>query len=195
MDIATRIDLLYEALGRVRAKTPPRIPLVKTQMADGSVSLRTDFSGGQSKQAMHLDCVALVDAIASLKDHLRIWCEENARQFHGDQLINNNRDVAIVHDLWNMNKHSKLNRKPRSGSHPRCQNFRRLLGISGGQEAMWIISTDGADMKQAKGTGEFVTTADVVDENGEDLGRLDEIAKRAVGAWSEVISAATGKPV
>ena len=60
---------------------------------------------------------------------------------------------------------------------------------------MWIISTDGADMKQAKGTGEFVTTADVVDENGEDLGRLDEIAKRAVGAWSEVNSAATGKPV
>ena len=38
-----------------------------------------------------------------------------------DQLIDSNRDVAIIHDLRNLDKHAELNRPSRSGLSPRLQ--------------------------------------------------------------------------
>jgi hypothetical protein len=61
----------------------------------------------------------LVNNIACLKDYLKAWCKKNGRPFTGDQLIDGNRDVAIIHDLWNLDKHAELNRPSRSGLSPR----------------------------------------------------------------------------
>ena len=49
----------------------------------------------------------LLNNIACLKDHLKSWCKKNNKPFAGDQLINSNRDVAIIHDLWNLDKHAE----------------------------------------------------------------------------------------
>jgi hypothetical protein len=57
--------------------------------------------------------------IASLKDHLKAWCEEHGATFRGDNVLNSSREAAIIHDLWNIAKHGKLNKPPRSTFTPR----------------------------------------------------------------------------
>jgi hypothetical protein len=81
---------------------------VKPQLETGPtyVSMNVDFNAA----------TLLIANIASLKDHLKAWCKLKGVPFNGDALINSNNAVALIHDLWNVDKHAELTSKPRSGS-------------------------------------------------------------------------------
>ena len=61
----------------------------------------------------------LLNNIACLKDHLKSWCKKNGKPFTGDQLMDSNRDAAIIHDLWNLDKHGGPSHDSKSGLSPR----------------------------------------------------------------------------
>ena len=55
--------------------------------------------------------------------------------FHGNALITSNKAVALVHDLWNIDKHAELNSPPRSGHKPKLTELQTALTVSAGSAA------------------------------------------------------------
>ena len=122
----------------------------------------------------------LLNNIACLKDHLKAWCSKNGKPFTGEDLINNNQDVAIIHDLWNLDKHAELNRPSRSGLSPRFQSPPVAAIVP--KDSSFVLDfkmVDGRLQSQVN----LRIAAIVVDEHGNSLGSLEDIALRAVTAW------------
>lgn len=114
-----------------------------------------------------------------------MWCDRNGKPFAGDTLINSNRDVAIVHDLWNLDKHGELNRRSRSGLSPRLREAAQSEMVWKGQEdkqATVTIPGFGGPI-QAKDGAALRVVATVVDKDGIFLGDLEDICEKAVAAW------------
>jgi hypothetical protein len=158
-----------------------------------------DFSGNQVNLANI--ATLLLANIACLKDHLKTWCQKNGRPFDGDDLINSNRDVAIVHDLWNLDKHAELKRPPRSGFHPEIRRLHRPLALSIGPgtegEAMFMFDPrTGAMTVPASGTGSvsLQLRGEVVDESGGVLGDFSAICEKAALGWEGALLKA-GVPI
>jgi len=163
--------------------------------------LLVDFNQGTTEVGLANIASLLIANIACMKDHLKAWCAKNGKSFDGENLINTNKDVAIVHDLWNMDKHSDLNRPPRSGHRPKVQNLRQSLNLSTGTNAgssteVTIDSRTGRMKTERKGGGSvnLVINGDVVDEYGVLLGDIASICERATTAWEQTLSRA-GVPV
>jgi hypothetical protein len=122
----------------------------------------------------------LLNNIACLKDHLKAWCNKNGKPFTGEYLINNNQNVAIIHDLWNLDKHAELNRRSRSGLSPTFQSPPIAAIVPKGSSFV-------LDFKMVNGRLQSPVNlriaAIVVDEHGNSLGSLEDTALRAVTAW------------
>lgn len=84
-------------------------------VVDGGVYAELDFNKDSDEAELANQADLLIQNIASIKDHLKVWCKKYGANFGGDDLIDSNRAVALVHDLWNTSKHGELNRPPRSG--------------------------------------------------------------------------------
>ncbi|MBL7066623.1 MAG: hypothetical protein ISS29_02020 [Candidatus Marinimicrobia bacterium] len=154
---------------------------------------QTEFSTGQSMDALH-NCISLLIAnIASLKDHLKAWCSKNGMEFRGEELVNSNTDVSIVHDLWNIDKHLSLNKPPRSGFTPHIANLKQNMvlttGSNKGDSIGMTIDPITGKMKISTiggGSASVVITADVIDENEKSHGDLLQICKGAIDAWEKM---------
>jgi len=158
-----------------------------------------DFSGNQVNLAN--TATLLVTNIACLKDHLKAWCQKNGRPFEGDDLINSDREVPIVHDLWNLDKHAELNRPPRSGFRPEIRNLRRPLrlstGTGAGSEALFMFDPRTGTMTfRASGTGSvsLQLQGEVVDESGRVVGEFSAICEKAAVGWEGALLRA-GVPI
>ena len=129
----------------------------------------------------------LINNIACLKDRLNVWCRKNGKPETGDQLINGNRDVAIIHDLWNLDKHSELNRPSRSGLSPRLlqppQTTLEFKITTTEETPLLVLSPLGEGKVLAHEFANARITATVVDKDGNTLGELEPICLRAVAAW------------
>jgi hypothetical protein len=142
-----------------------------------------DLSQGTNSATAANRVSLLLHNIACLKDHLNAWCEENGKQEKptvGDKLIDSNKDVAIIHDLWNLDKHAKLKRPSRSRLDPKLQGPPQpAFNITGSQGGFSFRMVNGV----MQGTGDLRITAMVVDIDGNQLGNFESIALRAVAAW------------
>src|ERR1700692_4676107 len=122
MDIEQKLEQLYAALRelQVTEKLSSIKPTVKRVGNEYLTSI--DFTQGADRATAANRVSLLLNNIACLKDHLKSWCKKNGKAFTGDHLIDSNRDVAIIHDLWYVDKHAELNRPSRSGLSPRFQH-------------------------------------------------------------------------
>ena len=139
----------------------------------------------------------LVANIASLKDHLKVWCKQKGVTFQGDALINNNEAVALVHDLWNVDKHAELNSPPRSGITPRLQNIQTALTITAGTSvgSGAFFSMDPLTGKITTGTSgegsvQLALTAQIVDAAGTVIADFTETCTEAMDAWATAFQTA-----
>lgn len=143
----------------------------------------------------------LVANIACMKDHLKVWCQKQGTTFEGESLVNTNQSVALIHDLWNIDKHAELNRPPRSGHKPKLVRLRKVLSISSGPQA----NSGGFfafNMKTGKvisgtsngGAVQLALTAEIVDENNVKLGEFSRVCEQATVAWEQELKKA-GVPV
>ncbi len=153
-----------------------------------------DFSGGASDAELANDASLCIANIACLKDHLKAWCKANGKPFDGDVLIDSNLDVAIIHDLWNRDKHYEL-KWSRSKLYPEVRNIIRAAQLSTlAQAGSWVTITvdhqTGRLKTQGDGKVELVIDADVVDFSSTRVGSLLETAERTVAAWEQALTAA-----
>lgn len=150
-----------------------------------------DFTEGKKDHELANDVSSVITRIASLKDLLKAWCERRKVDFEGDRLIDSHRDVAIIHDLWNLDKHYKLTRASRSKLSPRISGYSRGARFDG---QSWLEETpDGGLRSAGPGQVEHVTDAKIVDENGNHIGNLYEIAQSAVEQWTAAFQRAGAK--
>ena len=152
-----------------------------------------DFNQGKSEEELRDRSLNLIANIASIKDHLKNYCDDKNKVFEGDALINSNMSVAVVHDLWNADKHGKLNQS-RSGKHPKLQDVRQSLRLKTGTEAgsgvLFQMDFNGNSRVDAEigGSAELVLDGDVVDVGGNRLGKFQDICESAVEAWEKELS-------
>jgi hypothetical protein len=185
-----KIRQLHEALGSMRSPNIEAVQVERGSAAD-HYYVKVDFNQGRTEANLSNVATLLVANIACLKDHLKAWCEKHAKPFEGETLINSNRDVAIIHDLWNTDKHAVLDR-PRSGHKPKLEEIRQTLvlstGASGGTVLRMEMSTGKLLARSlADGSAGLRVTARIVDEDGTLLGELSEVCQRATSAWEQAL--------
>jgi hypothetical protein len=184
-----RIRQLHRALEQVRTEDLASVR-PRTGLVSNTYVVRVDFSGGTSDADL-ANIVSLVVAnIARLKDHLKAWCKTHSKPFRGDILIDSSRDVGIIHDLWNRDKHFDLTNS-RSGLNPEIRNISRVARLSTQARvgSFVAMTLDSRGKLQTRGDGkvELVIDADIVDSTGARLGGLIEIAERATTEWEAAL--------
>jgi hypothetical protein len=194
--ISLRIRQLHHALGEARSSDDSLIHVERVN-EPGRNELRVDFSGGASDAELANSVSLLIANIACLKDYLKNWCNARHAPFHGDTLINSNRDVAIIHDLWNRDKHAALNRS-RSNLFPVLGPIQRVASLSVGKigsAAGMFFNFDTCRLEKiGDGKIEFVLNAEIFDDAGQRVGELMQVSERAVDAWTKMFREA-GVPI
>lgn len=171
-----------------------------TRLKDGQSQVTTKVSTGADKVDLNNQADLVLGSIYSLKENLKIWCKNKGIPFNGDNLIDSNKnDVALVHDLHNVRKHGKLNRRPRSGRIPKL----KILGeavpkIEYGTTIALNINPDGSisgAVANPDGTpADISLNARIVDQKGNNLGDFVEICNKAIDLWTIEIQNA-GVPI
>ena len=183
-----RINRIYDALARLGNGNLAGIKPQFSNFSSG-VQMVVDFNCNSTEAELENATQILITNIASIRDHLKEWCEQKNTDFKGDSLINTNRSVALVHDLWNIDKHAKLDRKPRSGVIPSLRELRRSLvlttGTAAGSAVSFSMDMDGNQSIQTEngGSAKLEIVGRVVDQNGKDLGDFRTICEAAIDAW------------
>ena len=162
-------------------------------VAYGHRYTRIDFNRNRDPIALANAASLLIANIASIKDYLKVWCRERNVPFEGDVLINSNRSVALIHDLWNMDKHGELN-MPRSGHKPHLTDIQTSLQLTCGTGGAFLfVDPNTGKITTGAGDGgavELVLDAKIADEAGNVLGDFTKTCIEAVEAWSNALSAA-----
>ena len=188
-----KLRQMHAALGALSSSDLTSIQPQITR-TDSHVYTAVDFNQNSDVVALANAASLVVANIASLKDHLKAWCKKQGVAFDGDKLINSNRSVALVHDLWNVDKHAELNTLPRSGHTPKLVGLSTALSISAGTEAdaSAFYSMDPRTGKLTTGTTgggkvELVLVAQIVDDNGTILGDFTQVCTEAAETWSTAL--------
>src|ERR1700722_9806056 len=181
MGIEQKVEQMYKALEAM--EVTEKLASVKPEFrrAGMSFAVKFDFKKGTDTATAANRASQLLANIACLKDHLKVWCDKNGKPFAGDALIDANRDVAIVHDLWNFDKHSELKRS-RSRLFPRFLDppHTSMVFKGGvGKQPMLQIPVFGGPM-QVKDGASLRITATVIDKDGNALGDFENICEKAV---------------
>lgn len=191
-DIVQRIRRMYYALAQTKNNEVSKIVPLLHGLPIEFVWL-VDFNQGKSEAELHDKAFNLIANIASIKDHLKLFCENRSKQFRGDDLIDTNLSVGLVHDLWNTDKHGAL-KKSRIGHFPRLRELRQSLRLTtGGEEGSFVsfqMSIDGTSKFEASGGGksELVIDGVVEDRYGKRLGGFQEICETAIKEWENELS-------
>jgi len=197
------IDALDQKIRRMHAALEglgsDDLSTIKPQFgqADDYYYTKVDFNQDADEIELANAALLLVANIASMKDHLKAWCKRQGVAFYGEALINSNRAVALIHDLWNIDKHAELDKPPRSGHTPKLQGLQKSLVLSAGNSAGSgaFFSMDPRTGKVTHGTSgggsvQLALVAQIVDEAGNVLGDFTETCTQAVEEWVKALSAA-----
>lgn len=207
----TKKDILIDKVRRAEAALMNiddaefRSAMVSADWTGGRITI--DTSPGESNEDINNLAYMLIANIASLKDHLKEYCKEAGKaceavdvsdcnknvKFIGDVLINNNRDVGIIHDLWNSDKHAG-NVKSRSKLFPTLHNLSRCIWITDGEEQL-VFSWEnrGPESPASREQRMRVENATnrisglIKDNSGNGIGELHEVCCRAFVAWKATI--------
>jgi hypothetical protein len=194
-----KIKQMHKALGGLKQSD---LSTVKPEVISSEQVLyvSVDFKQGHTEEGLANIASLLIANIASIKDHLKVWCDKNNVSFKGENLINRDRNVAHVHDLWNIDKHATLNRKPRSGHLPHIQGLNQMLSVStgaaAGSSSLFTMDMNGKMKAQTTGSGSvnLAITGQVVNANGDLLGDFGDICEKATTAWEQELKQA-GVPI
>ena len=171
-----------------------RLP-ARVEKSHKRISFIQDFSGGLTDEDFSNLAQSLIDNIANLKDHLRKWATHNGRDKSlVDRTFKGSFELRVIKDLSNNDKHGY---PPRQGGHsgraPKLVNPRRILrlttGASKGSSVVMTLGPDGRPMIFGSGSGMAILRGDVVDDKGEIIGDLHDIANKAIEDWAGLLSA------
>jgi hypothetical protein len=115
-------------------------------------------------------------------------------------LINSNQSVGLIHDLWNLDKHGKLNRQSRSGIFPRIVELTVALRVVaevvpfGAPLVQFDLTGNRSVQEMNAGAGKVQLVGDIVDQNGNHIADLTGTCEAAINAWTALMIQA-GVPI
>jgi hypothetical protein len=118
--IEQKIGQLHAALAEMRIKEELVSIEPETHEVENGCVISASLNSVVDQGTAANRVTVLLNNIACLKDYLKAWCRKNGKTSTAENLIDTNKDVAIIHDLWNADKHAEL-RKSRSGLYPRLR--------------------------------------------------------------------------
>ncbi|MCC7427439.1 MAG: hypothetical protein IT557_11065 [Alphaproteobacteria bacterium] len=188
-----RMHAAFEALGTSDfSGVAPEIARTESYTA-----ITLDFGKNADPTDLANAASLLIANIASLKDHLKVWCKKQGRPFNGDTLINTNRSVALIHDLWNVDKHAELTSRPRSGHVPKLRDIGQVARLSTGTspDSGGFVTIDprtGRLVTGSSGSGSATLTlvATIADESDNFLADFEATCSEAIVAWEKELRAA-----
>lgn len=187
--LSFKIRQMHAALTGIRSYDLGQIEVKRGQKGDEFYT-EIDFTGGATEVELANIVTLLIANVGSLRDHFKNWCEDHSVPFEGDKLINSNMACAIVHDLWNTDKHGKLTRPPRSGHHVQLTELHKGLCLSTGMTAGSTtvfrfdpITGNFQTQSSGGGTTSVIVSGLVLDGQGNRLGDLSQFIEQAVDAW------------
>ncbi len=190
-DLNRKVRQMHAALGDIKEEDISEIHGIVSR-SETSVSVLLDMNAGADQSQLYNVMTLTVANIACLKDHLRAWCRKHGVPFNGEQLINSNRSVAIIHDLWNIDKHYELDKKPRSGVKPKLTAPSWALTLTaGGSSDSYVSATldpqTGRLVINSSGAGSSADRrlrSNIVDEAGNRIGDFLQTCQEAAEAWT-----------
>ena len=195
-----KIRQMHAALSDTKSDDISSIQVQRHETATGFYC-SINLNGGTDDAQLANVASLLVANIACIKDHLKVWCQKQGVSFEGENLINSSQPVALIHDLWNIDKHAELNRPPRSGHKPKLVGLRRVLSVSSGPQAnsggffVFNMNTGKAISGASNGGAvQLALTAEIVDENNVKVDEFITVCKQATAAWEQELRRA-GVPV
>jgi len=200
IELERKLRQMYAAMSSVISNDMSMVqPVVNAN--DGYVFVSLDFNKNSDEISLYNNATLLIANIASLKDYLKVWCKRNGKAFNGDNLINSSKSVALIHDLWNTDKHVELT-SPRSGHKPKLSNVKTCMRISGGTSdgsggAFSFDPRTGKLEISTTGDGSVLLVLDsqILDENGNFIADFVQTCEEAVEAWSsELVSVGVPLP-
>lgn len=187
-----RIARIHAALGRTKVSNLARFPARVTNTPSGHGFIQ-EFRRGASPEELMNDAFILINNVACLRDHLKKWARENRRDPKKvDETIRSSRDLCIIMDLWNSEKHggsshdrgwSKVS--PRLDGVDRALTLRTLARKNSSVTVQ--MGRDGRLRVGGDGTATVETSGAVRDGTGNRLGDLLEIVMRAIEAWERLL--------
>lgn len=190
-DLDRRIRQLHVSLDAVA--TEDLSSVVHRQGIDGDRFYSiVDFNEGVDDAQLMNVVEKLVENIACLRDHLDVWLKQNRLPPVGNSVINNNRSVALVHDLWNTQKHAELSKPPRSGIRPALMNVKRFARLTTGpgpSSVMMTLGLGGRPVFHATGSGKasLMIDGEIHDEHGNRVAEFHETCVEAVDHWEAAL--------
>ncbi|WP_431300450.1 hypothetical protein [Tabrizicola sp. BL-A-41-H6] len=140
---------------------------------------------GAEPEELYNEISLILTAIASLKDHVDIFCKRSKIPKIGDGIIDSHREVALIHDLWNVDKHGSLNRPPRSGFTPMLRSVSRVVTLtaSGENSVVSIFFNPISGMMETQGEVQVLLSAQIVTEDGEFIADFRPTCEAALAIW------------
>jgi hypothetical protein len=195
------IDLMARRLRQVHrslsdlADGDPASVATRVSGIDGAQLWETDFSGEFDDAKLHNVAELLVANIGTIKDHLAKWCSATGSTFSAESVLNNGDAAAVVHDLWNSQKHGGLTKPPRSGYHPSLKNIHRAMSIAvdplrDGSVVVAFAPGQPQVHRSGAGAATVVIDAQIVDEHGVVRGHLLSTCREAIEIWESALTAA-----
>ncbi len=165
-EINFRLDRLYAAMKATRDEslTTTRIEVV---VEGGMKTVKQDFTGGASDAELSNWLHEVIERICSLRDFLDQWAVRNGKDAAKVKRTFESSDLTLLRHVWNGDKHID--------PHPHLANFHRGLQLTAtaDQGAFYIGGRCSGDVA-------IVTSADVLDKRGNNLGPVQQFIERAI---------------
>lgn len=111
-ELARRLNLAHLALGAAGPIAPENTRPTVVKDASGT-RISPSFQGGASEQECYLAIMSIVDMVVGSRDRTKGWLKKNGRDPNiVDAFVKSHDQVALVHDLGNLDKHGSVGRSP-----------------------------------------------------------------------------------
>jgi hypothetical protein len=190
--ILQRVSRIYAAIGAIEEIDPKKLraTVVETETMK---AVFQDFRGGLSDAELSNQAQSAIGNIANLRDHLRRWAVQNGHdKGKVDRAFEGSFELQVIQDLSNNDKHGY---PPRSGSHsgksPHLTEIHRVMRLQTqakeGSAITMAIGPGGVPEFIGDGSAKAVVTGQIVDNSGNHVADLYEVATKAVEVWERLL--------
>jgi hypothetical protein len=192
-NLVSKIRRLHSAVGSATELDYKKFP-PKLFVTGYAATLRQDFNAGLSEEELLNLAFQVIRSIADLRDYLRSAAKD-LQQDPGDVdgAINNCLELALMMDLANSDKHSRLARAREQWSKksPRLTEVKRVLqivgqGVKPGSMTGLRMTPQGM-VPHGDGKASVVISGSIVDGAGTSLCELQFAQQTAIEAWEQLM--------
>lgn len=184
-DIISRLKRLYNAVDKqYEYDIASNVKKIFERSGD-KVKVGIVF-GNHDEVELNNRIFGIINAIASLKDHLKkkfLELQKNPQDI--ESMINNSDGLKLIIDLWNQDKHGyPLTRNTRSNRNPKVINIGQGLTFTNSAQASvtFRVNADNDKIDKIQSTDNSVIKihGDIVDDTGNLIMSLDKMIESSI---------------